>query len=343
MALVGSYSVSGTSSSVTLSYQYTTVDELLTAIPDNTAGAIQAGDIRDSVYSLWQKVEQVSASASATVSVTYDRSLPSTNFNSVGGVSYGSTFSGSIQDVLDRIFYPYNGPGASLTSWNEKEYGDTTGYSFALSYTATVYSNPLTSIIVNGTSKPLIPLTGTQPATSTHSSINPSSTPGVQQTYSMSVSDGITTTNSTSTINWKNKIYWGRIDLSSIGNPNLTTNPGSQSLVTSLVTSILVRNLNGSGANGLAYGSELSTTKSKTYNNINGFDGLSGNHLIFAWPSNISGAYTPYFMVNGLMSTAFTRVRNNWQFTNLFGFSGSDYEVWVSNTIQNSPLNVTIT
>ena len=121
MALVGSYSVSGTSSSVTLSYQYTTVDELLTAIPDNTAVAIQAGDIRDSVYSLWQKVEQVSASASATVSVTYDRSLPSTNFNSVGGVSYGSTFSGSIQDVLDRIFYPYSGPGASLTSWNEKE------------------------------------------------------------------------------------------------------------------------------------------------------------------------------------------------------------------------------
>lgn len=343
MALVGSYSVSGASSSVTLSYQYTTVDELLIAIPDNTAGAIQAGDIRDSVYSLWQKVEQVSASASATVSVTYDRSLPSTNFNSVGGVSYGSTFSGSIQDVLDRIFYPYNGPGASLTSWNEKEYGDTAGYSFALSYTATVYSNPLTSIIVNGTSKPLIPLTGTQPATSTHSSINPSSTPGVQQTYSMSVSDGITTTNSTSTINWKNKIYWGRIDLSSIGNPNLTTNPGSQSLVTSLVTSILVKNLNGAGANGLAYGSELSTTKSKTYNNINGFDGLSGNHLIFAWPSNISGAYTPYFMVNGLMSTAFTRVQNNWQFTNLFGFSGSDYEVWVSNTIQNSPLNVTIT
>ena len=114
-------------------------------------------------------------------------------------------------------------------------------------------------------------------------------------------------------------------------------------MVTSLVTSILVKNLNGAGANGLAYGSELSTTKSKTYNNINGFDGLSGNHLIFAWPSNISGAYTPYFMVNGLMSTAFTRVRNNWQFTNSFGFSGSDYEVWVSNTIQNSPLNVTIT
>lgn len=343
MALIGSYSVTGTSSSVTLSNQYTTIDELLIAIPDNTAGAIQAGDIRDSVYSLWKQIESASASATATVSVSYDRTQPSTNLSSVGGVSNGSTFSGTIQDVLDRIFYPYNGPGANLTSWVEKEYGDPTGYSFALSYTAVVYSNPLTSIVVNGTSKPLTPLTGTEPATSTHSSINPSSTPGVQQSYSMSVSDGTTTTNTNATINWLNKIYWGRIDLTSLGNPNLTTNPGSASSVEIFINSATLLGLNGAGANGLAYGSELSSTKSKTYNNINGFNGLYGNHLIFAWPSNISGAYTPTFMVNGLMSTAFTRVKNNWKFTNSFGFNGSDYEVWVSNTVQNSPLNIIIT
>lgn len=343
MALVGSYSVTGTSSAVTLSNQYTTIDELLIAIPDNTAGAIQAADIRDSVYSLWKQIEAASASSTATVSVTYDRTQPSTNLSSVGGVTYGSTFSGTIQDVLDRIFYPYNGPGATLASWSEKEYGDLTGYSFALTYTATVYSNPLTSIVVNGTSKPLTPLTGTEPATSTHSSVNPPSTPGVQQTFTMSVSDGTSVTIGSTTINWKNRIYWGRIDLTSIGNPNLTTNPGSASIVEISINSATLLGLNGAGANGLAYGSELSTTKSKTYSNINGFNGLYGNHLIFAWPSNISGAYTPTFMVNGLMSTAFTRVKNNWQFTNSFGFNGSDYEVWVSNTVQNSPLNITIT
>jgi hypothetical protein len=339
MANVGSYSVSGSFSSVTLSYQYTTVDELLTQIPDNTAGAIQANDIRDSVYSLWQKIDSVAASASGTVSVEYNRSTPSPITSSIGGVSPGSTFSGTIQDVLDRIFYPYVAPGGSLTSWSEKEYGDLTGYTFALSYTAVVNSNPLTSIVVNGTSKPLSPLSGTQLSTSTHSSVNPvSNHPGTQQTYTMTISDGTSTTTKTSTITWKNKIYWGKIDLSSIGNPNLTSNPGSASMVTPLINSSIILGLNGAGANGLAYGNELSTTKSKTYANING----SGNHLIFAWPSNMSGALTPTFTVNGLASSAFTRVANYFPLTNSKGFSGSDYEVWISNTIQNSPLTVVV-
>ncbi len=336
MANVGSYSVSGSFSSVTLSYQYTTVDELLTQVPDNTAGAIQAGDIRDSIYSLWQKIDGVSASSSATVSVDYNRTSPSTV--GVGGVGVGATFSGTIQDVLDRIFYPYVGPGGSLTSWSNKEYGDTSGYSFNLSWSATVNSNPLTSIVVNGTSKPLTPLSGTEPATSTHSAANPSSNPGTQQTYSMTINDGTSTTIKNTTVTWKNRIFWGRVDLTSVGNPNLTTNPGSASMAASLITSTLLKNLTGAGANGAAYGSELATSKSKTYSNING----SGWYLIFAWPSNMSGALTPTFTVNGLPNSAFTRLKTNWAFTNQFGFSGTDYEVWISNTQQNSPLTVVV-
>lgn len=336
MANVGSYSVSGSFSSVTLSYQYTTVDELLTQVPDNTAGAIQAGDIRDSIYSLWQKIDGVAASASATVSVDYNRTNPSTV--AVGGVGVGATFSGTIQDVLDRIFYPYVSPGGSLTSWSNKEYGDTSGYSFNLSWSATVNSNPLTSIVVNGTSKPLTPLSGTEPATSTHSATNPSSNPGTQQTYSMTINDGTSTTIKNTTVTWKNRIFWGRVDLTSVGNPNLTTNPGSASMAASLITSTLLKNLTGAGANGAAYGSELAISKSKTYSNING----SGWYLIFSWPSNMSGALTPTFTVNGLPNSAFTRLKTNWAFTNQFGFSGTDYEVWISNTQQNSPLTVVV-
>ena len=59
MALVGSYSVGGSYSLVTLSKQYDTVDELLIQIPENTSGSIKAEDIRDSVYSLWQKIESL--------------------------------------------------------------------------------------------------------------------------------------------------------------------------------------------------------------------------------------------------------------------------------------------
>lgn len=336
MALVGSYSVSGTYSLVTYSNEYSTIDELLVQIPENTAGAIQAGDIRDSVYSLWQKIESVSASSSVTFSVDYVRPVPTTV--TVGGISVGTTFNGSIQDVLDLMLYPYVGPGAALTSWAQKEYGDPTGYSFPLSWSVTQNSNVIISITVSGTAKPLSPLSGTETVTSTHSSTNPSSSTGTQQTYNMSVSDNTSSTNASTTVTWLNRIYWGRIDLLSIQNPNLSTNPGSASLVSTLVTSVLVNGLNGANANGDAYGSIISNTKSKTYSSING----SGQHLIFAWPSNMSGAYTPIFTVNGLPNTAFTRVKNNWAFTNQYGFSGSDYEVWVSNTIQNSPITVVI-
>ena len=68
---------------------------------------------------------------------------------------------------------------------------------------------------------------------------------------------------------------------------------------------------------------------------------LIGMYLVFAWPSVFG---TPSFVVNGLLSTAFTKVRgvsNLNSFTNELGFT-SNYDVWVSNTAQNSPLTIII-
>lgn len=328
MALVGSYSVGGSYSLVTLSKQYDTVDELLIQVPNNTSGSIDAGDVRDSVYSLWQKIETVSASVSnfGSSSTQYDRTTPTTE--EVGGILPGSTFSGSIQDALDRIFYPYVGPGATLTSWSQKEFGDSTGYSFNLSWTATQNSNPITQIIVNGVSQTLSPLFGAVPATSTHSSSNPPSSTGVSQTYTMSVSDGTSTTIKTTTVSWRNKIYWGVLDGTTAGNPDLTSFPGLASILGTLVSSATILGLN----------SELSLTKNKTYTGING----GGKYLIFAWPSNMTGATSPTFTVGGFTVNSFTSIKTGFVFTNSKGFSGSNYEVWVSNTIQNSPLNIII-
>ena len=322
MALVGSYSVGGSYSLVTLSKQYDTVDELLIQIPENTSGSIKAEDIRDSVYSLWQKIETVSASFSSSGTTSYDRI--STTTVEVGGLPIGSTFSGSIQDALDRIFYPYVSPGASITSWSQKEFGDPTGYNFNLSWTATENSNPITQIIVNGVLQTLSPLSGTVPATSTHSN-----TPGLQSTqvYNINVMDGISSTTSSTTVSWRNKIYWGVLDGTTVGNPDLTSFPGSASSLGSLVSSATILVLN----------SELSLTKNKTYTGING----GGKYLIFAWPSSVPGSTLPTFTVNGLPNTAFTSVQSAWSFTNYWGFV-SNYEVWVSDTIQNSPLNIII-
>ena len=350
MAIVSTYSVGGSYSTITESREYSTLDEILIQLPNNSSGLIDASDVRDSVYTLWEKIGQISASVSniGTSSVDYIRTAPSTI--AVGGISSGSTFSGTVQDVLDRMLYPYVAPGGSLNFGGRngsdlvREYGNTTGgfawgvYPFTIYWSATVNTSPLSSIIVDGVSKPLSPLSGNQIVTSTHSSHNPSSNPGTIQSYTMSISDGTSTISKTASITWKNKIFWGIMDLTSIGNPNLTTNPGSASTVSSLVTSTLIKNLTGANANGYGYGYELSITKNKTYNSMNGV----GKYLIFAWPSNMPGSYTPIFTVNNLGSSAFTRVRTNWAFSNQYSFTGSDYEVWISNTLQNSPLNVVI-
>jgi hypothetical protein len=150
----------------------------------------------------------------------------------------------------------------------------------------------------------------------------------------MNVSDGTSSVSSSTNLVWMNRVYWGRVDLSSIGNPNLTYNPGSASLVGSVCTDVIVRNLTGAG---ITPGNELTVTKNRTYNGIDG----GGRYLIFAWPSVLPGANSPSFTVNGLPNTAFTRVRTSSPFVNSFGFT-TNYEVWVSNTLQNSPLNIVI-
>lgn len=338
MAQLGTYSVAGASSSISVSSYYSTVDELLTGLIDNSGSLIKARNVRDSVYTLWAELQGVYATISnvGSASVVYNRSTPT--LTSVGGVPVGYTFSGYVQNALDKLFYPYVAPSGTIGPDVNVEYGNPAGYGIVLNWAVTKNSDPITSIITNGVVQ--LPTgssqVGTVGASGTHSSTLPPVT--TVTTFTMTYSDGTSTPSSTSSCVWNNRIYWGRLNLSGISNPNLTTSPGSVAAVTALVTSPVILALNGANANGVAFGNELSTTKNKTYNNIDG----SGQYLIFAWPSNMSGAYTPTFMVNGMINTAFTRVRNNWSFTNQYGFSGSDYEVWVSNTAQNSPVTVVI-
>jgi uncharacterized protein (DUF2237 family) len=84
---------------------------------------------------------------------------------------------------------------------------------------------------------------------------------------------------------------------------------------------------------GVGSGSEFASNRQKTYTGING----AGNYLVFAFPSSWG---SPSFIVNGFASTAFTRVRNN-AFINASGYSET-FQVWVSNSVQNSPLNIEI-
>ena len=313
------------------SKRYDDVQELLNQIQDNNANLIYANHVRDAVFSLWERVNEVSVVAGSAASASMYFQNSNTTLVTIGGIPAGSSFStpNTLQQMFDALLYPYIAPGSSISSLSNREYGSST--SITLNWTATRNSNPITSILVDGQS--FVPTgntqTGFKVAIGTYSIPAPSST---SNNFNISVGDGTNTTTNGTTLQWMNKIYWGTINLSSIGNPDLTLNPGSASLIN--ITSSTILGLTGAG---VSPGNQLTSSKSKTYTNING----SGNYLLFAWPSSVTGATSPIFTVNGLQNSAFTRVNNAWNFTNVFGFS-TNYEVWITNTLQNSPLNIII-
>lgn len=308
--------------------EYSTVEELLSQLPDNTDNIIVAQDIRDAVYTLWERI----TNSTATASVFFQNANP-TPFT-FGGIPAGSTFPNptDMQTMWDILLYPYDAPSVSIGPSITREYGNLNGLatnSITLSWSVTKNSQSIISIIVDGTS--ITPTgnstqSGTVQVTGTHSL-----TPGASQvnTFIMSASDGTQTVNASATITWMNKIYWGSIDL---GGVNLTTNPSALPQVVALCNDNAILNLAGAG---VGSGSILTTSKNRSYNGING----AGDHLIFAWPSSVPGAASPIFKVQGHISSAFTRVRTNSPFKNQHGFT-TDYEVWVSNTLQNSPISL---
>jgi len=318
---------------------YSTIQELLVKIPDNTANLIKPKDIRDSVYTLWERISdvQIIASQSASASSYY------TNANlvplTVGGISAGSSFPGtySMQQMWDLLLYPYIAPTGGFSSISSRQYGS--GTSVTLNWSVTKNTNPITSIIVDGFPQVTTgnSQTGTKLATGTHSSTPPIST---TNTYIMSFSDGTSTPSVSTSLVWMNKRYWGSVDLTPVQtNLDLTTYPGLAGSVGSYISSAMIRLLDGASANGQALvagmGSELSTTKSKTYTGING----NGKHLIFAFPSAFG---VPSWTVGGFTVNAFTKVKQSFTFVNEYNWSGTLYDVWVSNTAQGSPLNIVI-
>jgi hypothetical protein len=309
-----------------------TIDELLSQLPDNSANLIIAKDIRDSVWTLWNRIDdvEITSNQAASFSSLYENTNPVPV--TIGGISSGTVFEEpkTMKQMFDMLLYPYIAPGGSLSivGTSNREYGSST--SFTLSWSITVNTKPITSIIVDGLFI-YSGTSGTKSTTGTHSL-----TPGISQTntFTMTVSDGQSTINRNATLTWMNKRFWGSVDLSSLGNPNLTSNPSMSTSVGNSITSLTIRNLDGANANGQNFGNELSNSRLKTYNNING----DGKYLIFAFPSNFG---TPSFSVNGLPNTAFTKVKT-FAFTNSFGFSGTNYDVWISNTLQNAALNIII-
>ncbi len=360
------YDSNGGNQNVIADYAY--ISDLLANIPDNNTNQIDAKDVRDAVWTLWNRIDDIvvglsssgisiggSSSATFSADLRYDRERLS-SAAPVGGVPTGSTFSGTIQDVLDRIFYPYTPPTCSLSGGGDRQFGS--GTSITLNFTLNKFEKPITAVSIqllsgtnvitpipsvvtqnNTNSATFGPSTlSTTPASivsyATHS-IAPSST-SESNTYTLTIGDGKATANATTTVTWKNYLYYGTLNLSTLsGNPNpdLTVRPdGSNSVavassivqISDSITSNTIK-ANAGTNNRVLVNKVFATGRSLSLTDY----AAGNNYLFFAWPT-IFG--TPTFKINGLSNTAFTKVKSNFVFTNESNFSGVNYDVWISNT-----------
>jgi hypothetical protein len=306
MAVIGNY---GTGS--VYSIEYSTVDELLAQIPDNTAHLIDASDVRDSVYTLWNRVSTIFASFSASFSVLYTNTTPTPI--AVGGIPAGSTFSNNtMQEMWDMLLYPYVAPSCTLSAANTpREMGSSNAV--VLSWTSTKGSEITTSITVETTS--ITVTSGNQSGTKATTSTQNATT-----TFSMLVSDGSSNISATTAVYWQDGVYWGKTP-------------------TFALPSMLVPVTKPTWADGAGVGSgkKLASSLAGTYNLIDG----SGQYLVFAWPSSFVGSGTngdPKFTVNGFVATSFAKLGSAIPFTNMHGYT-TTYDVWVSYTAQNAQLS----
>jgi hypothetical protein len=304
--IIGTYS--GGSASA---YEYSTLPELLTQLPDNTANQIDALNVRNSVYTLWERISTVQtiASQSASASSYYTNLTPVPV--TVGGISAGSTFSNkSMQEMWDALLYPYISPSAALScSPTYRELGGSNAVT--LSWYAYKNTNSIVAIIVDGLV--ISPVTGNnQSGTKAANAIQ-----NVSTSFSMTVNDGTSTVSASAGFSWYNAIYWGKT--STFAAPSMTI-VGSQPAWAD-------------GA-GVGSGKALSNSKSASYNGING----AGQYLVFAWPTSFGGGL-PTFTINNAQSTAFTKIGSAVPHTNVNGYSiPGGYDIWISDTTQNAPI-----
>lgn len=328
MAIISTYSVSGASSSITISNEFSTLDELLVRLPDNTENLILAKDVRDSVYTLWQRTMFMSQNGSTFTN-------PDNTFIGVGGIPIGSSFPSptDMQTMWDNLLYPYVSPQLSLSiNVTAREFGNSSnlllGWSVekrsddiaSISFSASSGSSVTPNVIVpTGESQ-----NGQVLATGTHS-VSYNTLPEESNTFTLSVSDGKTINTTTVTSYWRNAIYWGNINL---GGVNLSYDPTLVVDIAPLCTDSAITSLPNK---------ELTISIEKYFNDIEGL----GNHIIIAWPSNLPSALNPEFYINGMLSNSFTRVRTLSPLVNSNGYV-TRYEVWVSNTVQHSYIDIQV-
>ena len=302
--IIGTYS--GGSASA---YEYSTFPELLSQLPDNSGNLIDAVNVRNSVYTLWQRVSQVQtvASQSASASTTYTNLTPTPI--TVGGISSGSTFNGkTMTEMWDALLYPYIAPAASLSGGNVREFGSSNAVT--LNWSATKNSKNVTGITICVTrpDQESIALTTINTTGNQSGTKSTTSTANTNTTFFMTVTDGTNIISADTTVSWSNRRYWGTL---SAGHPLLTVNslPFSHNDISTL-------------------SSELNNGYAQTRTITTNF-----NYVVFIFPHNSVDLSTnpPRVSIGGFGNNNWIKTRSNVQFTNgtIGAYTGTNYDVWV--------------
>jgi hypothetical protein len=293
--------------------EYSTIQELLNQMPDNTANLIQAKNVRNSIYTLWERISdvQTTASQSASASSVYTNLSPSVASN-LAGIPAGSTFSGaSMQEMWDKLLYPYVYPYASLSGGNTREFGSSNAVT--LSWTATKNTKTLTFITLkknSGTIQNVVVTGNTQTGTLPTTAVTNTNT-----TFSIDVTDSNTPTPSTVTaytyVYWDNRRYWGTLPSGHVLT-TVSSSPFSHSDINTMSNEL---------------GSGYTQTRSITTN----FD-----YVVFIWPHNSVDLSTnpPHVSIGGFGNNNWIKTRSNVTFTNQNSYSGTSYDVWVFGNTQ---------
>jgi hypothetical protein len=307
----------------------TNFTNILQRLADNTSNQINAKDVRDAVWTLYNQI--LSSSGSSTQSFSYTLATPSTI--DVGGISQGSTFSNiPIKDFLDSLLLPYVGPVVTLFSPSnlELEFGQTTPTS--LNFSIDVGSSPLLGNITFVSPNPSTPLnpypsTGSDPEVgTTTNNFTPTFSSVVSLTAENVATMSFTTTDllvfsATTSLVFKHKIYYGSLDLTSLSLDYSAKSfwSGSASSIASVSSFI-----NDAAILGLSY-SNLSTD----FQFSQEIYFATGSHFVFAYPTIFGDLPQKGLYVNDIFSNGFTKVRNGVTFSNLFSYD-APYDVWVS-------------
>ena len=222
------------------------------------------------------------------------------------GVNYGGK---TVQEFLNNIFRQQTNPTATIstgtTVYERMASGENMSVTLNYSVSRPVGCPAITSVVIDGQ-------TETAPDIAegnTHSgSVSRALPRNTNKTFTITVVAGSKQTVNSISVLWRYARYWGAL--------SKNTN----------ITDADILSLSGAG---VGDGKELNETRTRTYNGING----DGNYLVFVFPSS---AGTPQFFINGLNSTAFTKVRDN-AFTNALGAT-YNVQAWVSNSPFNSPV-----